>query len=421
MLFLSIKQQLLFSYAINPVRLRYLNVMQWTDRIRQVKILLVVAAIIIAVASLVVSHFLTKDLEAEERNKMEVWAEAMRSLNKADENTDLSLVLKVLNENNTIPVIVMDSNGNVSEFRNLNISADNYDDSLRVASDIGKRLKASGRDIRINLNTDDPAARDDYIDVVYDDSLMLKRLAIYPFVQLGVVMLFVVIAIFALLTSKRAEQNKVWVGLSKETAHQLGTPISSLMAWIEILKESYPDDSLIPEMDKDVKRLQLIADRFSKIGSLPEPVPSSLNEALDHVIEYMDRRTSKKVRMVKDFPDHDIIVNLNASLFEWVIENLSKNAVDAMGGGPGTITLHVEEAPGKAIIEVSDTGKGIRKKDISNVFRPGFTTKKRGWGLGLSLAKRIVEEYHKGKIFVKSSEVGKGTKFRIELKRDVKA
>ena len=419
--FLSIKQQLLFSYAINPVRLRYLNVMQWTDRIRQVKILLVVAAIIIAVASLVVSHFLTKDLEAEERNKMEVWAEAMRSLNKADENTDLSLVLKVLNENNTIPVIVMDSNGNVSEFRNLKISADNYDDSLRVASDIGRRLKASGRDIRINLNTDDPAARDDYIDVVYDDSLMLKRLAIYPFVQLGVVMLFVVIAIFALLTSKRAEQNKVWVGLSKETAHQLGTPISSLMAWIEILKESYPDDSLIPEMDKDVKRLQLIADRFSKIGSLPEPVPSSLNEVLDHVIEYMDRRTSKKVRMVKDFPDHDIIVNLNASLFEWVIENLSKNAVDAMGGGPGTITLHVEEAPGKAIIEVSDTGKGIRKKDISNVFRPGFTTKKRGWGLGLSLAKRIVEEYHKGKIFVKSSEVGKGTTFRIELKRDVKA
>lgn len=421
MLFLSIKQQLLFSYAINPVRLRYLNVMQWTDRIRQVKILLVVAAIIIAVASLVVSHFLTKDLETEERNKMEVWAEAMRSLNKADENTDLSLVLKVLNENNTIPVIVMDSNGNVSEFRNLKISADNYDDSLRVASDIGRRLKASGRDIRINLNTDDPSVKDDYIDVVYDDSLMLKRLAIYPFVQLGVVMLFVVIAIFALLTSKRAEQNKVWVGLSKETAHQLGTPISSLMAWIEILKESYPDDSLIPEMDKDVKRLQLIADRFSKIGSLPEPVPSSLNEVLDHVIEYMDRRTSKKVRMVKDFPDHDIIVNLNASLFEWVIENLSKNAVDAMGGGPGTITLHVEEAPGKAIIEVSDTGKGIRKKDISNVFRPGFTTKKRGWGLGLSLAKRIVEEYHKGKIFVKSSEVGKGTTFRIELKRDVKA
>lgn len=238
-------------------------------------------------------------------------------------------------------------------------------------------------------------------------------------------MLFVVVAIFALLTSKKAEQNKVWVGLSKETAHQLGTPISSLMAWIEILKESYPDDTLIPEMDKDVKRLQLIADRFSKIGSLPEPVPSSLNDVMDHVIDYMDRRTSKKVKMVKDFPDHDIIVKLNASLFEWVIENLSKNAVDAMGGGPGMITLHVEETADKAIVEVSDTGKGIRKKDVGNVFRPGFTTKKRGWGLGLSLAKRIVEEYHKGKIFVKSSEVDRGdgsthgTTFRIELKKSL--
>lgn len=398
--------------------------MQWTDRIRQVKILLVSAAVIIAVASLVVSHSLTKDLETEERNKMEVWAEAMRSLNKADENTDLSLVLKVLNENNTIPVIVMDSKGNVSEFRNLKVDGKTYEDSLKVAAVVGQNLKSSGRDIRIYLNQNDSASTgSDYIDVVYDDSLMLKRLAVYPFVQLGVVMLFVVVAIFALLTSKKAEQNKVWVGLSKETAHQLGTPISSLMAWIEILKENYPTDDLIPEMDKDVKRLQLIADRFSKIGSLPEPVPSSLNEVMDHVIDYMDRRTSKKVRMVKIFPDHDIIIKLNASLFEWVIENLSKNAVDAMGGGPGTITLRVEEAPEKAIIEVSDTGKGIRKKDMNNVFRPGFTTKKRGWGLGLSLAKRIVEEYHRGKIYVKSSEVDRGdgsphgTTFRIELKK----
>ena len=398
--------------------------MQWTDRIRQVKILLVSAAVIIAVASLVVSHSLTKDLETEERNKMEVWAEAMRSLNKADENTDLSLVLKVLNENNTIPVIVMDSKGNVSEFRNLKVDGKTYEDSLKAAAVVGQNLKSSGRDIRIYLNQNDSASTgSDYIDVVYDDSLMLKRLAVYPFVQLGVVMLFVVVAIFALLTSKKAEQNKVWVGLSKETAHQLGTPISSLMAWIEILKENYPTDDLIPEMDKDVKRLQLIADRFSKIGSLPEPVPSSLNEVMDHVIDYMDRRTSKKVRMVKIFPDHDIIIKLNASLFEWVIENLSKNAVDAMGGGPGTITLRVDETPEKAIIEVSDTGKGIRKKDMNNVFRPGFTTKKRGWGLGLSLAKRIVEEYHRGKIYVKSSEVDRGdgsphgTTFRIELKK----
>ncbi len=386
----------------------------WTDRIRQVKIILVVAAVVIAVASLVVSHFLIRDLSNEERNKMEVWAEAMRTLNKADENTDLSLVLKVIDENHTIPVVVMDREGNAQVFRNVPIKAEDYQDSLLQVQQLGSKWLRSNQNIRIYL---DDNARGEYIDVCYDDSLMLRRLALYPYVQLGVVMIFVVVAIFALLTSKRAEQNKVWVGLSKETAHQLGTPISSLMAWTEILKESYPDDTLIPEMDKDVKRLQLIADRFSKIGSLPEPVPSSLNEILDHVIDYMDRRTSKKVRMIKDFPDHDIILRLNASLFEWVIENLSKNAVDAMGGEAGTITLHVEETSEKAIIEVSDTGKGIKKRDLPNVFRPGFTTKKRGWGLGLSLAKRIVEEYHHGRIFVKSSEVGKGTVFRIELNK----
>jgi two-component system, sporulation sensor kinase D len=374
---------------------------------------LVVAAVFIAVASLVVSHFMTRDLEKEERNKMEVWAEAMRTLNKADENTDLNLVLKVINENNTIPVIVMDSQGRVQTFRNLNVSGRNYNDSLKNAAMVGNRLKDAGQTIKISL---DDSVRNDYIDVCYDDSLMLKRLETYPFVQLGVVLIFVVIAIFALLTSKRAEQNKVWVGLSKETAHQLGTPISSLMAWIEILKENYPDDTLIPEMDKDVKRLQLIADRFSKIGSLPEPVPSSLNEVIDHVIDYMDRRTSKKVRMIKQLPSGDVIMKINAQLFEWVIENLCKNAVDAMGG-EGTITVHVEDTPMKAIIDVSDTGKGIRKKDIGNVFRPGFTTKKRGWGLGLSLARRIVEEYHHGRIYVKSSEVGHGTTFRIELKK----
>lgn len=388
--------------------------MQWTDRIRQVKIILVVAAILIAIASLVVSHFLTRDLSREERNKVEVWAAAMRALNNADENTDLELVLKVINGNNTIPVVVMGKDGNAQLFRNVDVDGENYEDSLNNATLLGHRLLKLGQNIRIELG--EPAGKD-YIDVCYDESLMLKRLQTYPFVQLGVVMIFVVVAIFALLTSKRAEQNKVWVGLSKETAHQLGTPISSLMAWTEILKENYPGDDLIPEMDKDVKRLQLIADRFSKIGSLPEPVPDSLNDVMDHVIDYMDRRTSKKVRMIKDFPDHDVSVRINASLFEWVIENLCKNAVDAMGGEQGTITLHVEDTATKAIIEVSDTGKGIRKKDIANVFRPGFTTKKRGWGLGLSLAKRIIEEYHSGKIYVKISEVGKGTTFRIELRK----
>ena len=386
--------------------------MQWTDRIRQVKIILVVAAIAIAVVSLVASNILTKDLARQERTKMEVWAEAMRALSQADENTDLALVLKVLNDNNTIPVVVLDNDGNVTDFRNVVINAKNYKDSLLYVSDMAKRLKNNKQNIRIQLSD----ASNEYIDVCYDDSLMLKRLAFYPYVQLGVVMLFVVVAIFALLTSKRAEQNKVWVGLSKETAHQLGTPISSLMAWTTILKETYPDDDLLPEMDKDVKRLQLIADRFSKIGSLPEAVPESLSEVLDHVIDYMDRRTSKTIQLKKVFPADDIIIRLNASLFEWVIENLCKNAVDAMGGESGTITLRVETVGERVIVEVSDTGKGIKKKDMRNVFRPGFTTKSRGWGLGLSLAKRIVEEYHNGKIFVKSSELGKGTTFRIELK-----
>lgn len=386
--------------------------MQWTDRIRQVKIILVVAAIAIAVVSLVASNILTKDLARQERTKMEVWAEAMRALSQADENTDLALVLKVLNDNNTIPVVVLDNDENVTDFRNVVINAKNYKDSLLYVSAMAKRLKNNKQNIRIQLSD----ASNEYIDVCYDDSLMLKRLALYPYVQLGVVMLFVVVAIFALLTSKRAEQNKVWVGLSKETAHQLGTPISSLMAWTTILKETYPDDDLLPEMDKDVKRLQLIADRFSKIGSLPEAVPVSLSEVLDHVIDYMDHRTSKTIQLKKVFPADDIIIRLNASLFEWVIENLCKNAVDAMGGESGTITLRVETVGERVIVEVSDTGKGIKKKDMRNVFRPGFTTKSRGWGLGLSLAKRIVEEYHNGKIFVKSSELGKGTTFRIELK-----
>lgn len=387
--------------------------MQWTDRIRQVKIFLVVAAILIAVASLLVSRSLTHDLAEQEKSKMQVWAEAMKSLSAADENTDLSLVLKVLDENHTIPVVVLNNEGVVTEYRNIEIKARNAKDSIAFITSYGQQMKASGQVIRISLSKN----HHDYIDVCYDDSLMLKRIAVYPYVQLGVVLLFVIVAIFALLTSKRAEQNKVWVGLSKETAHQLGTPISSLMAWSTILKETYPDDELLPEMDKDVKRLQLIADRFSKIGSIPEPVPSCLNDVLIHVVDYMDRRTSKKIEMKTELPKEDVIININASLFEWVIENLCKNAVDAMGGKLGSITLRLEETDKRAIVEVSDTGKGIKKKDISNVFRPGFTTKKRGWGLGLSLAKRIVEEYHHGKIYVKNSEIGKGTTFRIELRK----
>jgi signal transduction histidine kinase len=369
--------------------------MQWTDRIRQVKILLVTLAIIIAIASLLISHFLVRDLSKEEQRRMEVWAQALHALNEADETTDVTLISNVLEGNNTIPVIVVDDEGVIGDYRNI-------EDTTHLES-YSKRMMQAGDTIRVDRQI-----------VCYDESIMLKRLQAWPYVQLGIVLIFVVVAIFALLSSKRAEQNKVWVGLSKETAHQLGTPVSSLMAWVEMLKEQYPDDDLLPEMDKDVKRLQLIAERFSKIGSLPEPVAASMNEVLAHVVDYMDRRTSSQVQMIRQLPDNEVIVKMNASLFEWVIENLCKNAVDAMEG-KGTITLTLMEESDRVVIEVQDTGKGIRKKDINNVFTPGFTTKKRGWGLGLSLARRIVEEYHRGRIFVKHSELGKGTTFRIEM------
>ena len=381
--------------------------MQWVDRIRQVKIVLVVAAILIAAASLLISHKLVSDLKQEERSKMDLWAKAMNFVQEADSETDLSLALAFIEGNTTIPVIVTDAQGSVMEYRNIDEDAD--------VTDYARRMRQAGDTISIDLGAGD------YLLVCYDESTLLKRLTQYPYWQLGIVMIFVVVAIFALLSSKRAEQNKVWVGLSKETAHQLGTPISSLMAWTEMLKESYPDDELIPEMEQDVRRLERIAERFSKIGSLPEPVATSMNEVLDHVIAYMDKRTSQKVAIKGHYPSHDVMVRINASLFEWVIENLCKNAVDAMEGQPGKIDLWLLEEGATVAVEVVDTGKGIRKKNVNNVFRPGFTTKKRGWGLGLSLAKRIVEEYHRGHIFVKQSEVGRGTTFRIELRRDQKA
>ena len=376
--------------------------MQWTDKIRQVKIWLVVAAVLIAATSLLVSHTLVRDLKDEERSKMDLWAKAMNFVQEADGETDLSLALAFIEGNTTIPVIVTDAGGQVQEYRNIEEGAD--------VSRYARRMRQAGDTISISLG------EGEYLLVCYDESTLLKRLTMWPYWQLGIVMIFVVVAIFALLSSKRAEQNKVWVGLSKETAHQLGTPISSLMAWTEMLKESYPKDELIPEMEQDVRRLERIAERFSKIGSMPEPVDASMNEVLDHVIAYMDKRTSRKVAIKGHYPGHDVVVKMNASLFEWVIENLCKNAVDAMEGQSGRIDLWLLEEEDIVAVEVTDTGKGIRKKNVKNVFRPGFTTKRRGWGLGLSLAKRIVEEYHKGRIYVKQTEVGRGTTFRIELK-----
>ena len=374
--------------------------------------MLVLFAILIAIGSLVTSNYLITDLEEEERARMEVWAEAMRSLNAADENTDMNLVLKVINGNHTIPVIIVDKEGKAISSRNISRSLLMDEDSIGYLTTLAKEYREDGRSIRIDMPQE--IAPDDYITICYDESLMLKRLAIYPYIQLGVVVLFVLIAIFAIFSAMKAEQNKVWVGLSKETAHQLGTPISSLIAWHEVLKENYPDDALLPEMEKDIKRLERIAERFSKIGSIPEPKPEDVLDVLDRVVAYMRKRTSNKVVITTHYPDEPVIVNLISSLFEWVAENLCKNAVDAMDGA-GAIDIMVDEDEKWVYVDVKDTGKGIAKGNFDSVFKPGFTTKERGWGLGLPLAKRIVEEYHKGKIYVIDSEIGVGTTFRIEL------
>lgn len=308
--------------------------MQWTDRMRQVKILLVCAAVIICAASLTWTHYLVADLAREERGRMEVWAEAMRAFDMADEQTDLSLVLQVINGNNTIPVIVLDEKGQVQTYRNMEVRAKDAADVDRVVLQKAQAMKSEGHSIRIELDEEENT----FMEVCYDESIMLKRLARYPFIQLAVIIIFLAVAIFALLSSKRAEQNKVWVGLSKETAHQLGTPISSLMAWTQVLRETYPNDELLPEMEKDVLRLQRIAERFSKIGSLPEPKPENLNEVIEHVTEYIGRRTSNRVHITTRLPQQPLYAMLSGPLFEWVVENLCKNAVDAMDGS-GAITI----------------------------------------------------------------------------------
>ena len=385
-----------------------------TDRIKQIKIILVVVAVIIAVASLVVSHLLVRDLSRQERNNMEVWAEAMRSLSHADEHTDLNLVLKVMNSNNHIPVVVLDEFDNVIEFRNVEIDAPTATDSTAYLTQLAQRMVRKGNVIEVDVSTPDIEVPLQIL-VCYDESILLQRLTHYPYVQLGVISLFVVVAIFALLASKKAEQNKVWVGLSRETAHQLGTPISSLMAWSEVLRETYPEDAMLDEMSKDVARLQVIADRFSKIGSQPELRDEDLCAMIARVVEYIGPRASNKVALSCSYPDKVVTARICAPLFEWVIENLCKNAIDAMRG-EGHINIYMYRVSDSIHIEVSDTGKGIPKDKFKTVFRPGYTTKKRGWGLGLSLAKRIVEEYHGGRIYVKESSP-KGTTFCVELKK----
>ena len=382
--------------------------MEWFNRTRTIKFVLIIIAVALGVASLVFSNHLVSDLADEEEARMEIWTEAMRTLNSADEGTDLNLVLTVIRGNSTIPVIVLDNKGGIDSYSNVHIQGS---DTLGHLMQAAAAMREAGHIIRMDL--DEPG---EYYDVCYDDSLILKRLEAYPFMQFAVFAVFVAVALFALLSMKRYEQNRVWVGLSKETAHQLGTPISSLMAWTEMLRATYPDDELIPEMSSDVHRLEVIAERFSKIGSLPETTPENLNEVLLRVTDYIGRRSSEHVSIQVRQPERPIMVRMCSPLFEWVIENLCKNAIDAMNG-EGSITIHVAQTAERVYIDVEDTGKGIAKGHFQSVFSPGFTTKKRGWGLGLSLAKRIVESYHKGRIFVKHSELGKGTTFRIELRK----
>ena len=373
------------------------------------KLIFLLISVLLVGGVLYVSNDLVEDLSIEERKKMEIWAEATRELASDKTEMSMELILKVIQSNTSIPAINVDDTGEINQYLNLNLPET---DTEKYLQEKLEQLKSKSNLIEINLGDGEKQY------LYYDDSILLKRLSFYPYVQLGVMVLFVLIVYFALISTKKAEQNKVWVGLSKETAHQLGTPISSLMAWMDLLESSGVDPSLLSDMNKDVNRLSVIAERFSKIGSKPEMELIYVNEVLENATEYMRRRVSDKVLITTHLPSDAEGAMVCLSLFEWVIENLCKNAVDAMNG-EGRIDVYMTSEKQQIYIDIKDTGKGIARKNFKTVFNPGYTTKKRGWGLGLTLAKRIIEDYHAGRIYVKDSEVGKGTTFRIELKRVV--
>ena len=366
------------------------------------------AVLIIVGASIFFTNRISNKLADEERKKMELWTEAMQRFNYIGENdnTNFELIWKIIENNTNIPVIIADKDGNI--INALNISKIKDDTTIFYAKKIAS-FKNANEPIELKISDEETQF------IYYDNSLLLKQLDYFPYVQLSIITIFLIICFWAFTTDKKSEQNRIWVGLSKETAHQLGTPISSLLAWEEILKNSNTDTKIISEMGKDIERLRTIADRFSKVGSQPVLKDENIKVVLENSVNYMKDRTSQKVDYQLFVEKEDIFTKINIPLFEWVIENLCKNAVDAMEGC-GKLTFNVFEHGKNVIIDVSDTGKGIEKKYFKDIFRPGYTTKQRGWGLGLSLAKRIIEEYHKGKIFVKHSELGKGTMFRIVLK-----
>lgn len=377
------------------------------DARQKVKIVFLLVSMFLVGVFLYISNRLVADLSVEERNKMEIWAEATREVAGNDTGMDMGLILKIIQSNSSIPVIVADEQDSIRQILNLEIPEKWPEVYLQKKL---REFKSGSNKIEIYI--------DEYTRqyLYYDDSILLKRLSYFPYIQLGVMLLFILIAYLALMSSKKAEQNKVWVGLSKETAHQLGTPISSLLAWIDLLELNGVDKELLGDMSKDVNRLSVIAERFSKIGSKPEMKFIYVNEVLENATDYMRRRISNRVRLTTHLPEEPIGGMYCLPLLEWVIENLCKNAIDAMDG-EGCIDVFLQADKDKCYIDVRDSGKGIPRNRFKAVFNPGYTTKKRGWGLGLTLVKRIVEEYHEGRIYVKESESGRGTTFRIELKR----
>ena len=381
------------------------------------KILLLITAILIGLSSLFYTNWLSEKMAQEERKKVELWAAATKELIDAGIevtspemerlNTHyLNFLSLVATQNTTIPIIIVEKDGSLNIDANIKYSEGRKDEVLQREL---RKMKERVEPIPIELSENNTLL------LYYSESSILQNLRYYPFIQLFVVVVFILIAYFAFSATQRAEQNQVWVGMSKETAHQLGTPISSLMAWIEILKLQNIDETLIKEFEKDTERLERITERFSKIGSKPELFPANLVDTLNSTVNYLKTRSSNRVVFKTSFSGQDDIETpLNAALFSWVIENLCKNAIDAMENS-GTISIDLKKKENQMVIDITDTGKGVPKSQFKTIFQPGFSTKKRGWGLGLSLAKRIIENYHNGKIFIKWSEIGKGTTFRIIL------
>ena len=368
---------------------------------------LTIIAIAIVTGTIFYSNFLTKKIQIEEREKISQWVEANKFIASAPPNVDLTLASRIQQQNDDIPIIWTNENDSIIDSRNLDSIKLNSKDYLQKKL---REFKSAHPPITLILSKD-PFVADKYY---YGDSKLLKQIKYFPIIQLLVVALFIGITFYAISTRNKSTQNQVWAGMAKETAHQLGTPISSLEGWVEMLKEHNADSPISFEMEKDVNRLKLISDRFGKIGSAPKLEENDIIEQVEKMVAYIKRRSTDKVNFTIDKPENMVLANISGPLFDWVIENLLKNALDAING-KGSIHINIKQQPGHVVIDITDSGKGISKQNIAKVFKPGFTTKKRGWGLGLSLAKRIIEQYHKGQLYVKSSEPGKGTTFRIVL------